>query len=129
MKIKEECIRDVLMSIEDTVTCYESFHYIAADPAPKRLEKYSHDEIVYHIRHCNQLGYLTGCSFLGNGAMIFVEDLSTGGHEYLRNVRSNSTWGQIKQVLVSHKNESIKQLAKMVVQTLWQCIKPAWWPT
>lgn len=128
MKLNTDCISAVLMAIEEAVTYYDKFQYIAGEKVPDRLNGYSHDEIVYHVQHCAQCNYLVGCDFCGNGAMIFVEDLSKDGHMYLANIRSESTWGQIKQAFADYRGASMKKLPTVLCQIMWKAIKPSWWP-
>lgn len=109
MKLNPECINDVLMTVEETVTYFEKFQYVVDGNVPKRLQKYSHDEIVYHIQHCKRSDYLEDCEILGNGAIIFVNDLSPSGHKHLADLRENTIIGQSKVMVKEIKRESTRK--------------------
>lgn len=108
MKLDDNCIYAVLEAVEAASTYYDSFCYTADGVTPKQLQKFNHDQIVYHIHHCDEAGYLDGCSILGNGGMITVNDLSKAGHEYLKEVRGHTLWGVIKSAITECRNKGLK---------------------
>lgn len=110
MKLEAKCIKAVLEAIESATSCYDSFSCSALGDVPEKLKGYSHDQIAYHIRYCDTVGYLQGCSILGNGAMIIVEDLTPAGHEYLKEVRSRHLVPTIKEILEEKRKDGIRAL-------------------
>lgn len=122
MKLDDRCTRAVLEAIEDASTYYDPFCYTPDGVVPRQLQKYSHDQIVYHIHYCDESGYLKGCSILGNGGMITVDDLSKPGHEYLKDIRSRTLMGVLKNSVSELRDKGIKTAAadlfKLVVKWL-----------
>lgn len=110
MKLEPGCIKSVLEAIESSTSCYESFIYDFDKRLPDKLKRYSHEQIVYHIQYCNDMEYLKGCSILGNGAMVIVEDLTPAGHNYLKNLRSRGFLSAIADVWEEKKREGISVL-------------------
>lgn len=121
MKLNDRCTRAVLEAIEETSTYYDSFCYTPDGAIPKSLQKYSHDQIIYHIHHCDQNGYLEGCSILGDGGMIRVDDLSKAGHEYLKAARNKGIVSTIRSTWEEKKADGIWAL----LCAIWKAISTA----
>ena len=118
MKLNPDCIRDILLSIEETTDCDNSFVYESGKTHIQRLEKYSDDEVVYHLRQCNMAGLLVGYDFSFGRGYNEAEDLSPAGHEFLAKIRSNSIWGKTKSILSSIGTTSLDatiQVAGIVI--------------
>ena len=108
MKLDPKCTIAVLTAIEEAASCTGSFVYVAGGPKPEVLDKYTPEEIIYHIHQCNLSGYLIGCNITGHGAMVFVEDLDPKGHEALTRSRT----GNFGTVAKDASIETVKELGK-----------------
>ena len=51
MKLNPDCMRDILIDIEDTTTINTAWKYDSHNPS-KRLLNYNQFEIAYHARYC-----------------------------------------------------------------------------
>lgn len=92
MKLNPECIRNVLLDIEDKSTFDDPWEYFRDNFESNYLAEFSHEEIVYHIRQAELSGLLLTVDYYDSGDDILVSDLSPLGHEFLANVRSESIW-------------------------------------
>lgn len=123
MKIDEKCLQSVMEAIEEGANIFEPFQLCANDALPKGLKKYSWEQIVYHVRHCDGLNYLIGCSVLGNGAMIIVEDLSPKGHAHLKEIRSKGIIPTVASAWEDRKKDNIWALICAIGKGIISLIK------
>lgn len=114
MRIIPDCIRDLLIDIEDTTTFNK--HYIfSRDSASNLLTKYSYDEIIYHARYCYDGKLLTSFDEASNDYFI-IADLSYEGHTFLENIRNNTNWTKVKKVLINAGSFSAKLMIEIAAQ-------------
>lgn len=121
MKLNPDCVRDVLFAIED-LSGPDSF--IASDElANTRFlqNKYSEDEIVYHIRQLDWAGYIkTPNKNRTIDGIYFVNDLSPLGHEFISDIRKDTNWNKVKSISKEVGTEtlsSLKSIAEGVIST------------
>lgn len=126
MKLNDACLVAVLEAVEESCTYYEPFRYNFSEPLHDKLKAYTHDQILYHIHYCDELGYLEGCSILGNGAMIAVTDLSKDGHAYLKDVRSRTWTGVLKSTVVDCRNKGLKALIQSGITAFAKWLSSFW---
>lgn len=123
MKLNPDCIRDVLMTVEQTVNYTTGFEYRINQEVPKKLAKYTHDEIVYHIHQSRLAGLLFECHINGAGAYITIDDLTPAGHEFLANIRSDSVWEKVKGAAASTCGNSLRGIAQIAQALMIEIIK------
>ena len=56
MKLNPDCIRDILLAVENTSEFGETKQYSTA--CHQRFLKYSEAEFLYHISQCDIIGFL-----------------------------------------------------------------------
>lgn len=108
MRIDNECVRDILFTIEETSTFEIACRMIETDKYP-RLKKYDIDKIDYHIRYLK----LKGLIFNPDPHPLSADnyDLMPDGHEFLANVREDSNWNKIKGLSSSIGFASLKAIS------------------
>lgn len=84
MKLNPDCIRDILLSVEEI--CDMQNIYDSLNDKPPLLDKYSENDIEYHARQCNLSGFLLGYREGSQGGFS-INDLTPKGHEFLANTR------------------------------------------
>ena len=117
MRLNPDCVRDILLTIEE-VTDFNNFWEYSSDSSFKRLEPYSHSEIIYHISQCEKASLIDGVESFDDGESINVGDLTPSGHEFLANIRSESMWNTVKDVgkkVGSSSLSSLLQIASGIV--------------
>lgn len=121
MKLNPDCIRDILLSVEEVTAVDVLFEYNRDERGGTRLGRYDHDEIRYHIRQCERSGLITGYLEFEAGAYIKIHDLEPAGHEFLANIRPDSHWESVKRMAETIGTYSLKallQIAQGLVEKL-----------
>ena len=96
MKLNPNCIRDILITVEEHSDFYHQTEYNIEDPF-ENLSKYSHDEILYHILQCEKSGLIDGVQYYDDGDLTDIRDLTPAGHEFLANIRNDTVWKKLAQ--------------------------------
>lgn len=116
LKLNPDCIRDILLTVEEN-TGYGTFMNYDADTSYEYLEAYSHDEVMYHIRQCEFSNLIIKVSyFIGGGCLI--HDLSPMGHEFLANIRSETNWNKTKDIAKNVGSYSLDALTKIATSVI-----------
>lgn len=123
MKLNNDCVRDVLLTLEENCTFDSEFLYDCEEAIPQLLSKYSHDEIIYHIRQCEMAGLIVGVSYFDGGCSLSISDLSPSGHEYLANIRSDNIWNKTKKVAGEIGATSLSAMVQISSQIITAIIK------
>ena len=118
MKLNPDCIRDILLTVEE----YTGFSSTMGYPGDnyKLLSIYSTDEVLYHIKQCELSGLITKVSWFLGGACA-IHDLSPEGHKLLADIRSDTTWNKTKEIskkIGSSSIDALKQIASGVISEL-----------
>lgn len=97
MKLDPQCIREILLAVEDKTDYYTP---VSAFEVAEATE-FDRDVVLYHIRQCELYGYFTEVRRYVNGDDdCVIIDLSPKGHEFLRDIRSEKIWDQaMKKIL------------------------------
>lgn len=95
MKLNPDCIRDILLAVEDTssygkiISGFELYKSTS-------LSNYSENEILYHVRQLAWSKMLEQTDFYLDNSFSIL-DLSPQGHEFLNNIRSDDNWNKTKE--------------------------------
>lgn len=111
MRLNPDCIRDILLSVEEATDVDVLFEYNRDDRGGSRLGNYDHDVIRYHIRQCRQAGLITDYQEWNGGDYIKIYDLDTAGHEFLANTRSQKLW---KSLMASCAQAGVDSLSAIL---------------
>lgn len=112
MKLNPDCVRDILLTVEETTTL-ETQCYINQDYKNfKRLAKYDFSVLSYHVHQCALYDYFTFSEF-DEKWNCRIEDLSPKGHEFISHIRDNTIWAKIKKVAASIGIVSLQTLAQI----------------
>ncbi len=133
MRLNPDCIRDILLTVEETTTYLKGMSYYNRESELynrypntgfefKRLKKYSHDEIVYHVRQCKMAHLITGVIIADGGDGIKISDLTPNGHEFLANIRSDNLWNNIKNISTTIGANSLTALITISTDVVTQLI-------
>lgn len=118
MKLNPDCIRDILLSIEELST-HDSLLTSEQISQTKFLTKYSNDEVLYHLNQLYLAGYIIAPK---NHRLIdetfLVNDLSPIGHEFISDIRKDTNWNKVKKIskeIGSETLQSLKSIAEGVI--------------
>ena len=124
MKLNPDCIRDILLAVEETTTYSKLFEYADGVQKYERLKSYTDEEIMYHIRQCNEDQLFTKCTFdLLGGCVIF--DLSPSAHRFLADIRSDTIWNKTKDTAKNVGSYSLDVLTKIASSIVTSMITSA----
>ena len=123
MKLNPDCVRDVLLEVEERTDFCDRMMYYIEDPKPKRWEKYDHSEIIYHVRQCEYSGLILGAEYLDGGDCIFIDDLSPSGHKFLANVRQDTIWNHTKEIAGKIGTKSLDALLQISTSVITELIR------
>lgn len=119
VKLNPECIRDILLEVEDTVSPNNFFEF---PPYEKLQEKYSDEEIAYHLQQCEYHDFFVGFKrYSSNGFM--VRDLSPAGHKFIANIRENTVWNGVKKISSKVGSTSLEALVTIASNVITELIK------
>lgn len=121
MRLNNDCVRDILLSVEEVCDFNESFRYSKFSNDFERLQPYSHDEIIYHIKQCKLASLITSMFATDGGDYLEVGDLTPEGHKFLANIRNDDIWNKVKKIagtVGSHSLSAITQISANVVTQL-----------
>lgn len=99
MKLNYDCIRDLMIFLEDNLTYTKSFWI-----ADIKIEGYSNDELIYTAEKLYEAGYISGNltkTLSSRYPLILIQEITWQGHELLGNIRDNTVWKKLKSKISS----------------------------
>lgn len=118
MKLDPDVIKKVLTAMEET----ETDHPRAYTDAIKKIEGYSDEILIYHIRQLIDEGFIDGKVINSIGEMgtdVFIKRLKWKGHEFVENSRNDTLWNKAKDTIVSRAGgisvELLSEVLKKIV--------------
>ena len=124
MKLNPDCIRDILFSVEELsgpdsiITSYE------LSQTKYLHNRYSEDEILYHIKQLDWAGYIkTPSKNKTIDGTYFVNDLSPAGHEFISDIRKDTNWNKVKTISKEVGTETLSSLKSIAEGVISSAIK------
>lgn len=115
MQLNPDCIRDILFTVEsmDYGTVY------TLSKLCEKLHDYSEEELNYHCLQLIDAGLLNAKAINVMGCVTpqtwRILDLTYSGHQFLADVRSDTTWNKTKNIAKSVGSESLHALKDIAV--------------
>lgn len=123
MKLNPDCIRDILITVE-------SMEYNTAYTLTKlctQLPSYSEEELNYHCLQLIDAGLLNAKAINVMGQILpqlwRIFDLTYPGHQFLADVRSDTTWNKTKNIAKNVGSESLHALKDIAVGVVTAAIQ------
>lgn len=123
MKLNPDCVRDILLSVEDQSDFHHETVYRKNNMLLERLEKYSHDEIIYHIQQCELANLIYGVDYMDGGIHIDIRDLTPNGHDFLANIRNDNFFNKVKNICKELGLNSLSDINQVAVNCAMVLIK------
>lgn len=123
MKLNPDCIRDILISVEEQSDFHHETVYKKNDMQLERLSKYPHDEIIYHIHQCELSNFIYGVHYMDGGIHIDIHDLTPGGHEFLANIRNDHFFEKVKSIAGELGLHSLTDISSIALNCASMLIK------
>jgi hypothetical protein len=115
MKLNPDCVHDILLSVEEICTSDRGMNYNGgSNDNPKLLNKYSCEEIIYHVQLCEKYGLILNVNYRKDDSVhILIKDLSPQGHTFIANVRKDDVWNETKSIAEKVGSLSLPTLAQI----------------
>jgi len=96
MKLNPDCIRDILLVIEELSN---NINFIYSRELIKYLPQYDSVEILYHVRQMemSNLIIIPLNSFSLDGSYL-IKDLTPNGHKLIADIRKENNWKKTKEI-------------------------------
>lgn len=120
MKLNYDCIRDILLTIEEIPNRKGELN-LENFKSYKKLSKYNEDEIQYNALKLLKEEYVIGLKIPDKNTTIvlFLTDLTWSGHALLNDIRSETVFNQTKEKIIKSVGSAsltiFQQLASTIV--------------
>lgn len=135
LKLDMDCVRDVLLCVEENTDLRSSCIFVDIELNKKLAQSgmqaadekgyqqdlmnwYTNNELIYHVRYCVEAGLIVRVAQSGCGSHIYlISDLTPKGHEFLANIRSKDNWEKTKSIgtkIGSFGLEMVKKISEGV---------------
>lgn len=124
MKLNHDCVRDVLLDIEENMTLNEYLGNKTLESFPS-FTKYGFDDFYYSIAKLSEAGYLVSHELQIDGAINIiarVDSLTWEGHKFLDTIRDNKVWKNTKAIVSNFSSVSLSLIEKIASDVLTNLI-------
>ena len=138
MKLNMDCVRDILLCIEEHTglrkfCCFvdlnfsETIEFLGIEKSlpdyqQELLKKYDNDTLIYHINYCIKADLIAPTQ-ASNIYSITIQDLTVSGHNFLCNIRENQNWKTIKKIAGNVGSTSLSSLTAIASEVISNLIK------
>lgn len=125
MRINYDCIREVLMRLEDIIVLDKDleFNDVDLDELCAELPDYEKQDVAYSLLMLDEAEYIHANIIGADGGIvnILVSGITFEGHKYLDTVRSSPIWEETKKTFkekaIEMTIETIILVAKSIIQS------------
>lgn len=125
MKLKPDCMRSILLFIEDLPINSEA----TIKDFINNLCDFSEDDISYTIYTLHEAGFINGTLVKSKTTTIpyvySVTSLTYEGHQLLEDIRSEKVWNPVKTVINDIGSSSINTISQVASSVISQLIANA----
>lgn len=114
MRLNNECIRDILFTVEDNTGYHKYLSYPIEKNLCIKLKKYDENEIMYHFLQCAK-SHLIECKEIDLSGNLLIEDLTPRGHEYINCIRKDTNWNKVKSISKKVGAESLNVMEQIAI--------------
>lgn len=115
MKLNHDCVRAVLLFLEENLDCTGS---IGIDNV--ELAGFDKNDVIYSLLKLHEAGYISGrfVKDISEDISGFVTEITWEGHKFLDTVRDNKVWKSTKTILSKVSSASISFVSSVASQVL-----------
>lgn len=120
MRLNNECVRDLLLAIEENLGINDK---VSIDDF--ELPNYSNDELIYTALKLIEAGFINGDSsnMIDGSIFVYVSSLTWDGHKFLDNIRDNEVWRKTKSIVSKFSSVSLGIISNVADQVITALIK------
>lgn len=123
MKLNPNCIRDILIAVEENTGYHTYLDYPSEREQCPSLSTYEDEEIKYHIYQCYKSGLIELRGKEDLSGNIEISDLTPAGHSFLANIRSDNVWNNVKMISTKVGSTSLSALTQIASGVISAIIK------
>lgn len=137
MKLNVDCVRDVLLCVEDNTGLRKSCYFVDYDidhlypgstdvPAyQKKLEaKYHNDELIYHVNYCVEARLLKRV-VQGSDRIVTISDLTPSGHQFIISLKNDNIWNKVKHLAQKYSGLSLETITQLTATEAFNALVSA----
>jgi len=116
MKLNHDCVRDLLLFVEENLSYGHQYHI---NDSP--LAGYDYETVLYAADKLVEAGYLTANISRYASSIrpdIFVTGITWNGHQFLDNIRDDGVWKDTKKVLSKFTSTSLGIVSNVASQVI-----------
>lgn len=115
MKLNHDCVRDVMLSLEDRLECVDSIDFENI-----KLENFDDKDVLYSLLKLHEAGFLSGkvMRMLDRSVTGYITGITWEGHKFLDTIRDNKVWGKTKTILSKVSSASVSFASSVASQVL-----------
>lgn len=117
MKLNYDCVRDILLVLEEDLQIDSSDELPALSlekVAGKLADKYSRADVIYNTQMLADANYINArIEISGNNSVSYIryKNITFAGHQFLDTVRPQKVWDKAKEIV-------LKQVGNLTIQGL-----------
>lgn len=132
MKLNYDCIRDILLVLEEIPYCYYQngmycFDDVSIDDIFSSLEEkgYSREDVFYSIFNLDQADFISANFTNVDGGIVrcSVEFITYEGHEFIEQIKPDTVWNKTKGVVKNIGSASLSIISKIASDVIIGLIK------
>lgn len=124
MRLNQNCIRDILLELEDTLD-YDDHINLSTMSTFTSWKKYGEKDFLYTISKLSEAKYINESHQSADGIMyyeLFIFSLTWNGHKFLDTIRDNEVWSTTKSILAKFSSVSITTIENVASNVLTNLI-------
>ena len=122
MKLNPDCVRDILLLVEESCD-YENYLDCPSEVPESLKDKYSTNELFYHIKQCELSGLIRNVTWFADGESCSIRDLDPLGHQFLADIRSDTNWNKTKDIAQKVGSTSLDVISKIASEVIASLLK------
>ena len=100
---------------ESHTDSFQAFRYDAQDNQSSKLNAYTKNELLYHVRQCKESKLIDSYEEFGGGDIIYISDLTPTGHEFLASIKDPDLWTKVKERFSELGSHALPHLIQMAL--------------
>ena len=117
MKLDIDCVRDILLTVEEYTGYNEYITVSEMNIKYDLLKKYDSKKVMYHIIQSEKANLIEAgqVDLAGN---IMIKDLTPYGHKFIANIRENSNWNKVKKIANEVGTTSLEAIMQIAINVI-----------
>lgn len=116
MKLNQDCVRDLLLYLEENLTYENTININSLD-----LKDYPSLDLIYTADKLNEADFIDciRSKFISEeGPIIIVKSITYNGHQFLDNIRDDGVWKETKKIASKVSTTSLDIISNIAAQVI-----------